>query len=652
MQSYWIWNFGDYETFHTNLVNSRRQQYGMDYPVFWRVFSVDQKVVFKCEKEIETDGTAKLHLNGFGYFKIDGKMYGDEKTVPVTKGSHRFEIHIMNLKGLPAAYLESDVLSTDGDWYTVGGKGEKIPVGFDAKYSKPSDNPEVFPFSYKTFKPISEKSVNGGVLYEFERELYGYLNIEGLDPKAEVHVSYGESLEEALDIEWAVVQEDIVGSADYKLRQRAFRYIFITGGVPSKIYAELEYQELKNRAEFRCDREDINKIWDICAYTLQINMREVLTEAIKRDRWLWGGDAYQAFKFVKYLCADKDTVRRSLIGLRGKEPLLEHINTITDYSLYWVIGMLEYYENYGDTDFLCGMYERIASLMDFCEGREDEYGFIVGKYADWIFIDWSKIDKTGAVCAEQMLYIAANRAMAKISEVCGRDGAKYKAKADELTARVNEFYWNGEKGAFIDSFRSGKNNVTRHANIFAIMYGIATEEQTASIVRNVLKNDEITKITTPYFEGYELDVMGKIGDIDYIYDMITSYWKGMLDLGATTVWEEYNPTLSGAEHYAMYGDKFQKSLCHAWGASPIYLCGKYFLGVTGTKAGYETFDVRPKLGKFGFIDGTVPVRDGFVKVYLSKTELRVTASVSGGTLYWEDKAYTLEPDRETVLKLK
>jgi hypothetical protein len=29
----------------------------------------------------------------------------------------------------------------------------------------------------------------------------------------------------------------------------------------------------------------------------------------------------------------------------------------------------------------------------------------------------------------------------------------------------------------------------------------------------------------------------------------------------------------------MYGRPFGKSLCHAWGASPIYLLGKYYLGV-------------------------------------------------------------------------
>ncbi|MGN1480229.1 MAG: trehalase family glycosidase, partial [Acutalibacteraceae bacterium] len=281
--------------------------------------------------------------------------------------------------------------------------------------------------------------------------------------------------------------------------------------------------------------EDVNKIWDMCAYTLQLNMREVLTEAVKRDRWLWGGDAYQAFKFVNYLCNDSDIVRRSLIGLRGKEPVYEHINTITDYSLLWVIGVYEYYENYGDLDFIRFIYPRAVSLMEFCAGREDENGFIVKKYGDWIFIDWSDIDKTGAVSAEQMLYIAANRAMVKIANAIGADSKKYSDKANELLNKVNRFFWNDEKGAFIDSFESGKNNITRHANIFAILYDIATESQANLIIKNVLKSDSVSKITTPYFEGYELDAMGKIGDLDYIYNMITTYWKGMLDLGATTV---------------------------------------------------------------------------------------------------------------------
>ena len=109
MKSYWIWNFGDWEIFHTNLVNSRREQYGMEYPPFWRMYDVDRYVVLFAEKDIPSDGFLKLHLHGKGYLKIEGRMYPSEKEIPVTKGKHTFQIHVMNLTGLPAAYIPTGI---------------------------------------------------------------------------------------------------------------------------------------------------------------------------------------------------------------------------------------------------------------------------------------------------------------------------------------------------------------------------------------------------------------------------------------------------------------------------------------------------------------------------------------------------------------
>ena len=50
MKSYWIWNYGDYEIYHSNLANSRRQEYGADYPVFWKYYDVDKNVKFVSEE--------------------------------------------------------------------------------------------------------------------------------------------------------------------------------------------------------------------------------------------------------------------------------------------------------------------------------------------------------------------------------------------------------------------------------------------------------------------------------------------------------------------------------------------------------------------------------------------------------------------------
>jgi alpha-L-rhamnosidase len=650
MKSYWIWNYGDYEIFHSNRVNARRQEFGVDYPTFWKYYDVDRNVRFYTEIETETDGNIKLFLNGKGYILVDGQRYATEKVILLQKGKHTLQISVVNLTGLPAAYIESDVCSTNNEWYTLE-NGAKKQVGFDIHYDCQEKNPESFPFAYEEKYPVSVQKYNEGVLYDFGKELFGFLYVSDVKASESIHVSYGESLEEAVDVENSILFEDVSGENRYKLRQRAFRYIYLTGAENANIHAELEYLPIEYKGSFRCDDEDVNKIWDVCAYTLHLNMREVLTEAIKRDRWLWGGDAYQAFKFNNYLFFDKEIVRRSTIALRGKEPFNEHINTITDYSLYWVIGLHEYYVTYGDIEFIKNIYDKAVSLMEFCEAREDDKGFIVKKNNDWIFVDWSDIDKDGAVCAEQMLYIAANKAMAALTRLVGADPSSYEEKYSRLIETTNKFFWKEEKGAYIDCYESGKNHISRHANVFAILYDVANEEQKAKIIENVLENDKITKITTPYFEGFELDVMGKIGHFDFIENVIKTYWKGMLDLGATTVWEEYNPNLSGAQHYEMYGNKYGKSLCHAWGASPIYLLGKYYLGVTPTSSGYETFEVKPYLGGFKFIDGVVPIKDGSVRVKLSKDKLSVVATKNGGTLIWAGKSYALEANKELNMNI-
>jgi alpha-L-rhamnosidase len=132
--------------------------------------------------------------------------------------------------------------------------------------------------------------------------------------------------------------------------------------------------------------------------------------------------------------------------------------------------------------------------------------------------------------------------------------------------------------------------------------------------------------------------------------VLESYWGGMLKLGAQTIWEEYDPKMQGIEHYAMYGGKYEKSLCHAWGATPIYLFGRYYLGVYPTSPGYETFTVEPNLGGFSELRGTVPINDATVTVELNPKQLSVMASKAGGTLIWENKSYSLVPNVAFVIE--
>jgi hypothetical protein len=181
------------------------------------------------------------------------------------------------------------------------------------------------------------------------------------------------------------------------------------------------------------------------------------------------------------------------------------------------------------------------------------------------------------------------------------------------------------------------DNVTRYSNMFGIFFNYFTEEQKQQVKTNVLLNDNIQKITTPYMRFYELEALCAMGEQDYVLKQMKDYWGGMLKLGATSFWEEYNPTKSGADVYAMYGRPFGKSLCHAWGASPIYLLGKYYIGVKPTSPGYQTYTIEPNLGGLQWMQGSVPTPVGNIDVYCSSTQIKVKGDTGTGTLRFKSK---------------
>lgn len=639
-KSRWIWFPGDYELYHSILLHSRREEFGAEYPSFWGLSNVYPRVDFEKHFTFERDGYIIIHANCKCYALLDGRRFPRGKRIDVKAGEHRIEIVAIKSDGLPAIYCESDQLISDSTWKcSPGTVNRDFNAGDEPAYTSPDDNVEVFPFEYTEIKPVKAEKTPIGTFYDFGKELFAKLEF---DNSEELTAIYGETAEEASDPENALLFER-VKPGSHSLVPRAFRYVTLTGEADN-VKAQLELLKEEYRAKFSCDRPEVGEIFDICTYTFHLNCREFLLDGIKRDRWCWSGDAYQSYMVNDYLFADRALNRRTITALYGKPPVLEHINRINDYSALLLIGTAEYYFTTGDADFIRFIYPRAKALYDFIISRLDENGLVVQRPGDWIFIDWSDIDKDGPLCAEQILLWQAHNAMAALSGVVGETG-DFKERADRLKTLIFEKYWDGEKQAFIDSFTSGRRNVTRHAAIFSILFDFVDRSTADLLVRTVLENDSITKITTPYFEFYELMALCKLGHIEYAQNMIDSYWGGMKKLGATTVWEQYDPNDSGIKHYGMYGSKYGKSLCHAWGSGPVYLLGRYCLGVKPTSVGSKTFEVRPNPGLYKELHGVVPVGGGRVKVDLADGRLTVIADIPGGTVVWNGREYPLEADK-------
>jgi alpha-L-rhamnosidase len=662
----WIWYPGDYDIWLGNQVQNRRTERGTFFPPFWKMDSHYVLVEFSKKLDLSAEETINIKVEGQYNVKLDGKLlFGSPEKVVIPAGKHALNIKVHNQSSVPAIFVYGKTVQSDNSWKVTfedkewideSGKASDTSSGtvymnaaswnFNSAETLPSE----FKLATHPMSAVSSEKKNNGMLYDFGKETFGFAKFNGLKGKGILNIYYGESLEEALSTEHCETLDRL--SVDYSTAKdytaalsKAFRYIYVekentlTYDSLSMLY---EYLPLEYKGSFRCNDEQINKIWDVAAYTLHLTTREFFIDGIKRDRWLWSGDAYQSFLMNYYLFNDSPSVERTLFSLRGKDPVTGHINTIMDYTFYWFLGIYDYYLYTGDESFIRQNYDRMQSLMNYVLGRRNKDGLLEGLPGDWIFIDWATgLSKKGEVSFEQMLFARSLETMALCAGIANDEkaAATYQHMADDLKKKLFDIYWNESKQALVHSRVEDKqtDNVTRYANMFGIFFDYFNEQQKQAVKQSVLLNNNIQKITTPYMRFYELEALCAMGEQSYVMKEMKDYWGGMLKLGATSFWEEYDPSKKGAEHYAMYGREFGKSLCHAWGASPIYLLGKYYLGVRPLSPGYATYEVKPQLGGLEWMEGDVPTPKGKIHLYVSKKQMKIKSDQGQGTVLISSK---------------
>ncbi|GMQ57970.1 alpha-L-rhamnosidase [Vallitalea sediminicola] len=646
-----MWYPSDYEIFHGMKQNFSRTERGFSWPAFWNIDDCTHNVRFKKIYKLVEDEYIDVSIIGQGYIKINNKMFACGNKLFCKAGTVEIIIAVGNMQGLPSAFVEGKTINSDSSWVVDDYTKNWVSVGCNDLYTDNQSNPNKFDFSYKSVYPVVSNEADG-LFYDFGKEIMGKITIKNNMSNQNLKICYGESEKEAHDVDNCYYWDSVCADEqNWNSDTKAFRYIFIPNAPMGKfdVYADLEYVDRKMLGEFKCNDKLINKIWDISAYTFELTSRMFFLDGIKRDRWIWSGDAYQCYFINRYLFFDEEICKRTIIALRGKDVVKQHINTIVDYSLLWIISIEDHYYATADIKFLEIIFERMKILVDYCIKRTDDKGFIVGSVDDWVFIDWADMDMEGPVCAEQILFAQCLSSIINCCKVLEKPYNEYEKRHDKLISNLNKYFWDSKKGAYINGYVSGKHDVTRQANIFAILFNIADDKKRASIAHNVLLNDDIDPITTPYFKYYELEVLCKLGYLGEVMQIIKEYWGGMIDQGATTFWEKFDPKEDRQEQYSMYEDKYGKSLCHAWGASPIYLIGRYFIGLCPIEPGYKKFRISPKLNSFTNFTCKFPVKNGIVKLDFNNNKLCVISDVSGGVLNYKGKEYIIKKDNELVI---
>ena len=620
----WIWYPGDLELYHAMKQNFSRVERGFSWPAFWKSEGFRHRVAFKRDYQLEgeTSFTVTVPPESSAFVRVNGEKRPVGQKIVCGPGAVSLTVHIGRIVGVPAAYIQGDVICSDEGWMVEDYCEPPVPASSNRYFTEPDQQVDHWPMLEKAYEPVSAETVNGGALYTFETELTAALEVLPVGKEIEPPLVYlGESRAEALDTAqcYYFCRPD---AQTGRCPRQALRYAYLPGVDPAsvRVRALHQYVDVPVRASFRSGDRELDRIFEVAAHTFSLCCDVFFLDGIKRDKWIWGGDAYQSLFVNRYLTGDRDIEQRTLTALRGNDPVTTHINTIVDYSLLWILSMAEHYDTYGDRKYLDQMLPKMESLTELLLSQRDENGFLVGREKDWVFVDWADFDRDGPLCAEQMLLCAALGVMTRFAPE--DKAARYREIRDQLLQSIELRFWDEGRQAYIDSWTSGKRHVTRHANILAILFGLVSPERQRVVARSVLMDPAVPAITTPYFRFFELEALCRLGYLQEVLEGIKAYWGGMLQLGAVTFWEQYDPALPLEQQYAMYGDPFGKSLCHAWAASPIYLLARYFIGLRLDASAPEGYALEPAEGFFRDLDCAFPVGDRIVKIRMRDGQVK------------------------------
>jgi hypothetical protein len=476
------------------------------------------------------------------------------------------------------------------------------------------------------------------IMLDFGREVSGRLAIRSdSDLPSDVTVQYGESEQEALyDPYLGVDPLHIAAHAVAFGPKSAFRYALVrfVGGRDTR-YASIELAGInyavKYRGFFESSDPMLNRIWTIGAYTAHLCMQDGIWDAPKRDRGMWMGDLDVSGRTIEDVFGDRFLMEETLDRLIGKAPVARDVNGIPGYSAFWIRGEAEYYRHTGSKQQIMAFHDRLIQLMQHMETEMDGRNLFANGTHSWPFVDWSPelhSDTPEARRATQMEFYAAFEQGVYLLEQMGDTGnaQAFQQRAVQMKAGAQQYLLDASTNSFGTRWQT---------NAMAVLSGVADPSQYDAIWQASLASVGHIKynalIITPYYNYYVVSAMARMGQRKAALDWIRQYWGGMVNEGATSFWEGYDPSWYKDDfHASLQADEmsgYRVSLAHGWssGATPWLM--EQVLGIHATGPGFSSVDIRPDLIDLQWVKGGEPTPRGMLTVSIRKTQHGSTETV-------------------------
>ncbi|MFE1117453.1 family 78 glycoside hydrolase catalytic domain [Streptomyces rochei] len=421
-------------------------------------------------------------------------------------------------------------------------------------------------------------------------------------------------------------QEDRVisdGTAPFEPRHttHGFQYVRVEGHpgtlTPDDLSGVVVHTDLRRTGWFRCDNEDLNRLHLAADWSLRGNVCDIPTDCPTRERAGWTGD-WQLYlptaaflydvvgfsvKWLRDLAADQwPDGKVPCIVPRGPSGVMDPLDGSAGWGDAAVTVPWELWRAYGD---LAVLREQYPSMRDWVEyaarcARErhhpdravhDPYLWDTGHH----FGEWLEPGGTEVIdpaldhgdVATAYLHRSADL-LARTARLVGRAG---EAERYEEIARGALRAWRAHYVAADGSLTPD----TQATYVRALAWGLLPDElrraaadRLAALVRSAGTHLGTGFLATPDL----LPALADHGHLDLAYELLLQRtapsWLGMLDRGATTVWESW-------EGIGEDGDA-QGSLNHYSKGAVVSFLHTHTAGISPLEPGYRRFRVAPRPG--------------------------------------------------------
>jgi hypothetical protein len=383
---------------------------------------------------------------------------------------------------------------------------------------------------------------------------------------------------------------------------------------------------------FECSNDTLNRIWDLCKYSVKAT--SFLGVYVDGDR---ERIPYEADALINQLC-HYGVDREYSIARRSHEYLLEHPTWPAEWILQAIIIAWYDYLHTGDSRSLKANYgilknrtllqlrEKNGLISTVTGLQTPEFSESIrfdGKISD--IVDWPHtgilgLNKHEGGEADGFVftdYSAVTNAyhyevlklMNKIAEALALtdDASYFKKEAGAFLARFNKTFFDGRKGYYVDGDTTRHSSL--HANMFPVAFGMTPSGKLKPVLDFMRGRGMACSV---YGSQFLMDALYEASDAEYALHLLTKTddrsWYNMIRTGSTISLEAWDNKYKPNQDWN-----------HAWGAAPANIIPRKLMGVEPLLPGFDRVRIRPQLASLSHAKAVIPSIKGEIRLEIENT---------------------------------